>query len=191
MPNQSVVFWIKLSFKQAFFFFINFFVSFCFFSIIRCFFLDNYFWLDYERFNSLTNKKAEKNYRKSNESCKWKSWKSCSCNLLLPPLSLRLHVSWERPHITSLSLQALATYCVRKWLIASSSSAPKLCAPRMILDWNAGLLAVKVSHTWKPLSPIASSLPRSWQSSSERISSNFEQDNRKCSTVMFSSPSQW
>lgn len=107
------------------------------------------------------------------------------------PLSLRLHVSWERPHITSLSLQALATYCVRKWLIASSSSAPKLCAPRMILDWNAGLLAVKVSHTWKPLSPIASSLPRSWQSSSERISSNFEQDNRKCSTVMFSSPSQW
>ena len=85
MPNQSVVFWIKLSFKQAFFFFINFFVSFCFFSIIRCFFLDNYFWLDYERFNSLTNKKAEKNYRKSNESCKWKSWKSCSCNLLLSP----------------------------------------------------------------------------------------------------------
>ena len=112
----------------------------------------------------------------------------------LPPpplLTATRKLASERPHITSLSLQALATYCVRKWLIASSSSAPKLCAPRMILDWNAGLLAVKVSHTWKPLSPIASSLPRSWQSSSERISSNFEQDNRKCSTVMFSSPSQW
>ena len=93
--------------------------------------------------------------------------------------------------ITILSLQALATYSVRKWSMASSSRAPKLWAPRIICDWQAGLLAVNLCHTWKPLSPIASSSPLSWLRSSDRISSNFEHDTRKCSTVMFSSPSQW
>ena len=57
-------------------------------------------------------------------------------------------VTWKVPQITIRSLQALAAYCARKWLIASSSKAPKLCAPRIICDWQAGLLAENLCQTW-------------------------------------------